>query len=211
MPFCPHCGGSVVAGNKFCPSCGLSLSQTFQKQAENQQGVNAQPIQPVVYVQANDPQPYGQVIRTPMQTYDPNGVPAPTVIQIIQQPAAPYQTPAPRPGSIVRLALGIITILLAIVCVLHSLVSYTLRKAPFAYYGVFPGIFMLPAGIVVIATRRGIAGGIVSAFFLFLAAFFAFIGKQGFPDLQIYEVITVVFGVIILLVSIIWGGRGKRV
>ncbi len=213
MSYCRNCGAELPAGTRFCPTCGMAV--------ENEP-VRTQAPQPQTY-----PQPQPGYQQTPLQYqqnqagYQPYGsqmynVP-PVYVQVTPvQPVLPQK----KPGSIVRLVLGIITLFLSVYCVLLFLMSG-------GTFGFAAAFLMFPAGIIMIASRRGIAGGIVAAVLLFLAAFFLISARAYFetylPDYNTpllndmiakmfgIGIITLSFGVVSLVVSIVWGGRGKRI
>lgn len=76
--------------------------------------------------------------------------------------------------------------------------------------GVFVAICMLIAGIVGIATRKGIAGGFVSGGFYAVAGIIGISNYGSFGDLMIWSVLSFIFAVVFIVGSIMTKNK-KRV
>lgn len=125
-----------------------------------------------------------------------------------------------KQGSVTRLVLGIIATVLGSISFFQSCTVSSLEIAGEALgeenanaggSGMLMALLMLAGGIVAIATRKGKAGGIVSGSLMIFAGITGIGAGEIFPDLYFYGVMAFAFGIACLVVSIVWGGKGKKI
>ena len=180
--YCKHCGKEIPDGSKFCDGCGGSVTDLVVNRA-------TMPVAPNTTVNVN----------------------------MAQQSVVHQNKPS---GSITRLVLGIITTVLGGIAFFQSCAVSSLESlgealgeenAASGAIGIIVSFFMLAAGIVSIATRRGKAGGIVSGAITLVAALLAFVNTEGFADMGFYSGYCFFVGVAVLVVSIVYGGKGTKI
>lgn len=115
----------------------------------------------------------------------------------------------------VKLIIGIISIVLFGIIVFQSCVAgignaLEDNGETSGSSGVFVAICMLIAGIVGIATRKGIAGGFVSGGFYAVAGIIGISNYGSFGDLMIWSVLSFIFAVVFIVGSIMTKNK-KRV
>ena len=138
------------------------------------------------------------------------------IVNIVNVPPQPVKTT----GSITRLVLGIILIVLAVIAFFQSCAVTGLEVVGAAFGneatgsgigGVLISLLMLAGGIVMVCTRKGKVGGIVAGAILILTGIIGIAGSADFGDLGFYGWVSIIFGLVSIIVSAIWGGKGKKV
>lgn len=76
--------------------------------------------------------------------------------------------------------------------------------------GVFLALCMLIAGIVGIATRKGIAGGFVSGGFFALGGLIGISNYGSYGDLKIWSILSFIFAVVFIIGSIMTKGKNNK-
>lgn len=114
----------------------------------------------------------------------------------------------------VKLIVGIISIVLFTVIIFQSCATGIVTGISEAFgdesmandtsggAGVFLAFCMLIGGIIGVATRNSKAGGIVSGIFYLLAAIIGFANLGVFGDLVVWSVISLIFGLLFIIGSI---------
>ncbi len=76
--------------------------------------------------------------------------------------------------------------------------------------GVFVALCMLIAGIVGIATRKGIAGGFVSGGFYAIGGLIGIANFGSYSDLMIWSILSFIFAVVFIVGSIMTKGKNNK-
>ncbi|MCQ2354016.1 MAG: hypothetical protein MJ102_02805 [Clostridia bacterium] len=76
--------------------------------------------------------------------------------------------------------------------------------------GAFLALCMLTAGIVGIATRKGIAGGFVSGGFYALGGLIGISNYGSYGDLKIWSILSFIFAVVFIIGSIMTKGKNNK-
>ena len=179
--YCKNCGAELPDAATFCPSCGTATKSEA--------------------------------------TTTQNG--ATTVNVNLAQNAPGATAAAPKvSGSVTRLVLGIILIVFGVIALTQSCAASSVEAVGAAIgaetsgsgiTGMFVAALMMASGIVSVATRRGKNGGIVAGAMLIFAGFTGIGISSDFGDMVLYGGMSLAFGVAILVVSIVWGGKGKKI
>lgn len=76
--------------------------------------------------------------------------------------------------------------------------------------GVFVALCMLIAGIVGIATRKGIAGGFVSGGFYAIGGLIGIANYGSYSDLMIWSIFSFIFAIVFITGSIMTKGKNNK-
>lgn len=76
--------------------------------------------------------------------------------------------------------------------------------------GVFVALCMLVAGIVGIATRKGIAGGFVSGGFYAIGGLVGIANYGSYSDLMIWSILSFIFAIVFIVGSIMTKGKNNK-
>lgn len=171
----------------FCKYCGnvISESARFCRFCGKQQDV------------------IGAIDSTPLQstqTVFPSANPTFNIVNVATQ-----QAQKPR-GSVTRLVLGILLIVYSVVMLFQSCAVYIIpATSNSGALGIFMSFGMLAGGITMVASRRGTIGGVIAGAMLIVFGGLTMIGIDDYPDLILYGVSQVIFGIVSIIVSLVRG------
>lgn len=179
--FCPNCGQKNDDDRKFCMKCGKSFEQENQKLDQNTNSSG---------------EFIGENINNTMNTGFP--------YIIMPAPVKADNCIYSNGSKVIRLVIGIISIVLSVVISIQSFASgiVNIFENPDGIdgtAGLLLSILMLAAGIISIAARKTRGGIITAASFYMLGAVIASIDVKVFTDLAIWSYVAMVFTVLLII------------
>ena len=179
--YCKYCGNKLSEGAKFCSKCGKPVNEKTEAQFQNPKG-EKQGAQDNLHEKAAKPQ----------QSFD-QGFKVHAAISAAEQPNN-------KTTESVRLAMGVLSIVLFIVIFIQSCAAGVVNsmnhsKDVGGSAGLIVGILAMAAGIVGIVNRRNGKGSIIAGAIYILGGLLGVGNSDVYQDLSIWGTLFFAFGV----------------